>query len=84
MSSFMQREEHNETIANPDHYCRYGCGTKMPLPEMYGKFCPGCGYQQPTLDQLKRRVPEPVGDDPNWQPSLEQMLDVDLSESSTA
>ena len=71
-----------ELIANPDHKCRYGCGTAMPLPAMYGKYCPGCGIQQPTLDQLKSRVPEPVGRDPDFVPKpmipLDLMLELDL------
>ena len=48
-----------ETISNPRHVCRTPeCGEPMPLPEMWGKNCPACGYRQPTLDELKSRVPE--------------------------
>jgi len=48
-----------EMLGNPDHVCRNpGCGEQMPLPVNWGKECPHCHYRQPTLDELKRRLPE--------------------------
>lgn len=38
----------------------------MPLPEMWGKYCPGCGFRQPTLDELCSRIPEPTERNPDY------------------
>lgn len=49
-----------EMLANKDHKCRDPkCMGPMPLPKMWGRECPSCGKRQPTLDELKRRAPEP-------------------------
>lgn len=63
-----------ETISNPEHKCRTPfCGESMSLPAMWGKNCPACGYRQPTLDELKRRLPEVFPPDPS---SVDIPLDV--------
>ncbi len=63
-----------ETISNPDHKCRTSwCMKPMPLPQMWGMACNNCGHRQPTLDELKRRLPEVFPPDPN---SIDTPLDV--------
>jgi hypothetical protein len=75
-----------EPYGNPDHKCRNPkCGKPMPLPQMWGKFCRSCGWRQPTLDELRSRLDEPVEIDPDFAPTLAGMLgvDIDLDDPTT-